>query len=384
MRKGLLYACTELGVYVSFDDGDSWQSLQLNMPTTSIRDLVVHGDDLVVATHGRSFWILDDATPLRQMNAQVSAADLWLFKPATAYRVRPGSDQGTPVPMDEPLAENPPDGAMVDFWLKDKAKGPVELEIFDTQGALVRRFSSDDTLPKSNPKDVPIAMEWVRDAAPLSAEAGMHRFVWDLRYALPKSVHRSLYGPAGVWTLPGNYTVKLTANGKSTSQPLTVKMDPRISTPEDALRREFVTASRVSVRLGEVAAAQARAEELQKAISARKTEGAGNAEVSAALAALARRVSEVDGAAGEEEFGFLALRLPGGEAATLHKAASALTGLLMIVDGANAAPTADAQRAAEQWEAAGAEVVARWKALEGDVAALNAVLKRAKLQPLLK
>jgi hypothetical protein len=354
------------------------------MHTTSIRDLVVHGDDLVVATHGRSFWILDDATPLRQMNAQVSAADLWLFKPATAYRVRPGSDQGTPVPMDEPLAENPPDGAMVDFWLKDKAKGPVELEIFDTEGVLVRRFSSDDLLPKTNPKDVPIGMEWVRDAAPLSAEPGMHRFVWDLRYALPKSVHRSLYGPAGIWTLPRNYTVKLTANGKSTSQPLTVKMDPRISTPEYALRREFLAASRVSVRLGEVAAAQARAEELQKAISARTTEGAGNAEVSAALATLARKVSEVDGAAGEEEFGFLALRLPGGEAATLHKAAAALTGLLMIVDGADAAPTADAQRAAEQWEAAGAEVLARWKALEGDVAAVNAVLKRAKLQPLLK
>ena len=384
VRKGLLYACTELGVHVSFDDGDTWQSLQLNMPTTSIRDLVVHGDDLVVATHGRSFWILDDATPLRQMNAQVSAADLWLFKPATAYRVRPGSDQGTPVPMDEPLAENPPDGAMVDFWLKDKAKGPLGLEIFDAEGALVRRFSSDDTLPKTNPKDVPIAMEWVRDAAPLSAEAGMHRFVWDLRYALPKSVHRSLYGPAGGWTLPGSYTVKLTANGESTSQPLTVKMDPRISTPEDALRREFVAASRISTRLGEVAAAQARAEELQKAISARKAEGAGNTEVSAALAALARKVSEVDGAAGEEEFGFLALRLPGGEAGTLHKAAAALTGLLMIVDGADAAPTADAQRAAEQWEAVGAEVLARWKALEGDVAAVNAALKRAKLQPLLK
>src|SRR4029077_9445007 len=242
LRKGLLYACTEKGVYVSFDDGDSWQSLQLNMPTTSIRDLVVHGDDLVVATHGRSFWILDDANPLRQVNAQISAADLWLFKPATAYRVRPGSDEGTPVPMDESLAENPLDGAVIDYWLKSKAKGPVELEICDAEGGIVRRFSSLDAPPNTNPKDVPIAMEWVHDPTPLPAEAGMHRFVWDLRYELPKSVHRSLYGPAGVWSLPGNYTVKLTVNGKSSSQQLVVKMDPQISNAEDGLRQEFVAA----------------------------------------------------------------------------------------------------------------------------------------------
>jgi photosystem II stability/assembly factor-like uncharacterized protein len=367
VRKGLLYACTEKGVYVSFNDGDSWQSLQLNMPTTSIRDLVVHDDDLVIATHGRSLWILDDATPLRQLSTQVSASDLWLFKPATAYRVRPGHDQGTPVPMDEPLAENPPDGAVVDYWLKEKAKGPVELEIFDAEGALVRRFSSADPPPRTNPKDVAVAMQWIHDAEPLSAEAGMHRFVWDLHYALPKSVHKSLYGPAGVWTLPGNYTVKLTAAGKSSSQPLTVKMDPRIGATEDALRREFVAASKISARLSEVAAAQRRADEVQKTIATRKTVARANAESAATIAELARRVSEVNGAAGEEEFGFLALRLPGKEPPTLHKVVAALTGLLMIVDGADSAPTADTQRAAEQWEASAAEVMARWKAIEGDL-----------------
>jgi photosystem II stability/assembly factor-like uncharacterized protein len=384
LRKGLLYACTEKGLYVSFNDGDSWQSLQLNMPTTSIRDLVVHGDDLVIATHGRSFWILDDASPLREMSAQVTAADLWLFKPAAAYRVRPGSDEGTPVPMDEPLAENPPDGAVVDYWLKEKAKGSVELEIFDTEGALVRRFSSDDVLPKTDPKNVPIAMEWVRPAVPLPAEAGMHRFVWDLRYAHPKVVRRSFYGPAGVWTLPGKYTVKLTANGKSSSQVLTVKMDPRIGTPDDALRREFVAASRVSALLGEVSATREWAEALQKELAARKAAASENAEVAAALAELARKVSEVNGVPGEEEFGFFAMRLPGGEPATLHKVAAALTGLLTIVDGADAAPTADAQRAAEAWEAAGADVLARWKVVEGDLAGVNAQLEKAKLQLLPK
>jgi hypothetical protein len=382
LRKGLLYACTELGVYISFNDGDSWQSLQLNMPAASIRDLVVHGDDLVVATHGRSFWILDDASPLRQMNAQVSAADLWLFKPAAAYRVRPGSDQGTPVPMDEALAQNPPDGAIVDYWLKEKARGPVELEIFEADGSLVRRFSSDDLLPKTNPANLPIAMEWVREAATLSAEAGTHRFIWDLHYGLPKSIHRSFYGPAGVWSLPGNYTAKLMANGKSSSQSLTIKMDPGISTTEDGLRQEFVAASRISARLGEVAAAQERAEDLQKQIAARKTQAGGNAEVSAALAELARKIDEVHGTPGEQEFGFFALRLPGGESTTLHKVATALTGLLMIVDGADAPPTADARMAAEKWEAAGADALGRWKAVEADLPAVNAVLEKAKLQPL--
>jgi hypothetical protein len=286
--------------------------------------------------------------------------------------------------MDEPLAENPPQGAVVDYWLKEKAKGPVELEIFDADGALVRRFSSDDLLPKTNPKDLPIAMEWVRPAAPLSAEAGMHRFVWDLHYVLPKGVRRSFYGPAGVWTLPGNYTVKLTASGKSSSQVLAVRMDPRIGTPEDALRREFVAASRVAARLGEVGAAREQAEELQKHIAARKAGASGNAEVAAMLAELARKVGEVNGVQGEEEFGFFALRLPGGELPTLHKVAAALAGLLMIVDGADAAPTTDARRAAEQWEAAGADVLARWKAVEADVVAVNAVLEKAKVQPLVK
>ena len=384
LRKGLLYACTEKGVYVSFDEGDSWQSLQLNMPTTSVRDLVVHGDDLVIATHGRSFWILDDAAPLREMGAQVSAADLWLFKPSTAYRVRSGSDQGTPVPLDEALAENPPDGAVIDYWLKQKAKGPVELEIFDSEGAVVRRFSSADLLPKADPNKVPIAMEWIRNEALLSAEAGMHRFVWDLHYAMPKGVRRSPYGPAGVWTLPGKYTVKLAANLKSTSQTLTVKMDPRISTGDDALRGEFVAASRVSARLGDVAAARERAEELQKEIAARATEARANAEVSAALAELGRKVGEVHGAPGEEEFGFFGLSLPDGEPATLHRATAALTGLLMIIDGADAAPTPDAQAAAEKWEAAGADALARWKAIEADVVAVNAALEKAKLKPLPK
>ena len=132
VRKGLLYACTEKGVFVSFDDGDHWQPLQMNLPTTSVRDLVIHGDDLVIATHGRSFWILDDIAPLRQITAEMAQSTSWLFQPATAYRVRPGTDQGTPVPFDEPHADNPPDGAVLDYYLKDTQSTPVQLEIFDS------------------------------------------------------------------------------------------------------------------------------------------------------------------------------------------------------------------------------------------------------------
>src|SRR2546427_491529 len=140
VRKGLIYACTEKGVYISFNDGGDWQPLQLNLPVTSVRDLVVHENDLVVATFGRSFWILDDMTPLRQLDARVAAADVWLFRPEAAIRMRASSDQGTPVPMDESLAANPPEGAVLDYFLKDKARSHIQLEIFDSEGKVARQF----------------------------------------------------------------------------------------------------------------------------------------------------------------------------------------------------------------------------------------------------
>jgi photosystem II stability/assembly factor-like uncharacterized protein len=381
-RKGLLYACTEMGVYVSFNDGDSWQSLQLNLPTVSIRDLVVHDDDLVIATFGRSFWILDDVTPLRQLNAQSVGADVWLFLPHTAIRVRPGGDQGTPVPLDEPLAENPPTGAILDYFLKQKSKAPVQLEIYDSGGALVRRFASNVPLSKTNPSEVPIAPAWIHDEALLSAEPGIHRFAWDLHYPLPKGLYRSFYGPAGPWTLPGNYIVKLTANGKSSSQPLVVKIDPRVSTPQEALAREYRAASRLSAALGEILAARQRAEELHKQIAVRAKESAGGgADLSASLADLGRKVGDLTGVEDREGFGVYELSLPA-PAPTLHQVSFALTGLLMIVESADAAPTADAQTAIEKWTNAGTETLARWKLVQADLASVNAALEKNKLQPL--
>ncbi len=382
-RKGMLYACTEKGVYVSFNDGDDWQSLQLNLPVTSVRDLVVHENDLVIATFGRSFWILDDMTPLRQLDSRVAGADAWLFRPQTAIRMRAESDQGTPVPMDEALAANPPEGAMLDYYLKEKASSPIQLEIFDAEGKLVRRFSSDDVSHKTNPNDVPIQIEWVRDPKPLLAVAGMHRFVWDLRYAPPKGVHRSFWGPAGPLAVPGNYTVKLTANGKSSTQPLTIKLDPRVKTLQETLARQFGLASKLAARLGEVSIASQQVGDLRKQIDARKKEAGGNTELLTALQGLVEKIEATVEPDSDADFGLFGLAPPGQEHEPIPRVVAALSGLLIIVDSSDLGPTADAASASAAWEEAAQETLARWAAFQkDDLASVNGLLEKAKLKPL--
>ena len=181
-RKGLLFAGTEREVYVSFDDGDHWQSLRLNMPATSMRDLIVKDDDLAVATHGRGFWILDDITPLRQLDAKVVAADAFLFKPQTAIRVRWNMNTDTPLPPDESNGQNPPEGAIINYYLKSAVSDPITLEIFDAAGKFVRRYSSADPVEKIDPYTTPVPAYWYRPPRVLSTAAGMHRFFWDMRY----------------------------------------------------------------------------------------------------------------------------------------------------------------------------------------------------------
>jgi hypothetical protein len=384
VRKGLLYACTEKGAYVSFNDGDDWQSLQLNLPVTSVRDLVVHENDLVVATFGRSFWVLDDVTPLRQLDASVAAADVWLFRPETAIRMRPGSDQGTPVPRDETLAANPPEGAVLDYFLRDKASTPIQLEVFDSEGKLVRRFASDDVLSKTNPNDVPIQVEWIRDPKPLLAEAGMHRFVWDLHYALPKGVRSSFWGPAGPLAVPGNYTVKLTANGKSSTQPLTIKLDPRVKTPQDALEQQFSLASKLAARLGEVSVAVQQVDDLRKQLDARMKEANGNTELLAALQGLEKKVEAAMEADSDAGFGLFGLAAPGKEHEPLPRVAAALTGLLIIADSSDLGPAADAATTSIGWEEAAQEALARWAAFQKeDLASVDTLLRKANLKPLI-
>src|SRR6185437_1255998 len=227
VRKGLLFAATETAVWVSFNDGEHWESLQLNLPHTSMRVLWVHDNDLVVATHGRSFWILDDIAPLRQINTETAEADVHLFQTAPAYRVRRDNNTDTPLPADEPAGENPPDGALLDYYLNAPASGAVTLEILDSHGKLVRRYSSTDR-PDRSPEELQkemIPAYWLKPFASLSTTAGMHRWVWDLRYAPPTTTqheypisaipYRTPRYPLGPLVLPGSYTVRLTADGKT-------------------------------------------------------------------------------------------------------------------------------------------------------------------------
>lgn len=236
VRRGMLFAGTERSVFVSFNDGDDWQSLQLNLPAVSMRDLAIHGDDLIVATHGRGFWVLDDITALRQINDAMANADAFLFKPADAINIPPGNEYGTPLPKDEPFAENPPSGAIIDYWLKSASAAPVIVEILDASGQTLRRYSSEDRIPPRNPDTLNVQAIWVPVPGPLPATAGMHRWIWDLR-ATPTAGGGGRGaggfggggGRGGAATLPpGSYTVKLTVFGKSYTQPLIVKPDPRL------------------------------------------------------------------------------------------------------------------------------------------------------------
>jgi photosystem II stability/assembly factor-like uncharacterized protein len=240
--RGLLFAGTEFGIYVSFDDGDHWQSLQLNLPVTSVRDLTIHGGDLVIATHGRSFWILDNITPLRQASEAVKAArGVWLFHPAPAIRIDNDTFVGTPLPPEEPTAENPPTGAVIDYFLKSPT-GSVKLEIFDAQHKLVRSFSSEDK-GRGKPAPLPVAERWFPKPETLGKSPGMHRFVWNLAWGSsggPNTDEEAEYrNPSGPKVIPGTYDVRLTVDGQSQNQSLEVLMDPRSPAPPKVLVRQF-------------------------------------------------------------------------------------------------------------------------------------------------
>jgi photosystem II stability/assembly factor-like uncharacterized protein len=237
-RKGLLFAGTEFGIYVSFDDGDHWQSLQLNLPATSVRDLVVHGGDLIIATHGRSFWILDNITALRQA-VDVRAGAAWLYRPATSVRIDNAGFMGTPLPPEEATAENPPNGAMIDYFLANPAQH-VKLEIFDSPHELVRSFSSDSSRKAQRPP-APIAERWFPKPQILEKTAGMHRFVWNLAWGieLPDSGEEEEYAaPRGPRAAPGDYEVRLTVDGKTFTQPLHISMDPRSTATRQDLAQQ--------------------------------------------------------------------------------------------------------------------------------------------------
>lgn len=258
VRRGLLFAATEIGVFVSFNDGEQWEPLQMNLPVTSVRDLVVHDNDLVVGTHGRSFWILDDIAPLRQVKEGTEIDQPLLFAPSKAIRWRFNRNTDTPLPPEEPAGENPPEGAVVDYILPQDS-GAVELEIHDAAGKLVRRYSSADKPPITEAelqKQLNVPIYWVRPFRALPASAGAHRFVWDLRYAPPPALNHqypiaAIYRntprvPLGSLVTPGRYTVILRAGRKTVSQPLVVTMDPRVKTSPADLTEQKLVSQRVA------------------------------------------------------------------------------------------------------------------------------------------
>jgi hypothetical protein len=247
-RKGLLYAGTETGVFTSFDDGAHWQRLQLNLPTSPIHDLVVKDDDLVVATHGRSFWVLDDLTPVRQVNAQSPQADVILYQPQTALRLH----YPTEFDRRQPVGDNPPPGAIIDYYFKTAPKDEVSLDILDTSGKVVRHLSSKEKKENEQPPEWPDRVEHPKT---IPVNEGMNRFAWDLRYDDPVQIPGAFYtgeGPKGPLALPGEYQVKLTIGGKSQTAPLHLAIDPRTKGSEAALQKQFTLSMQVNDRISQL------------------------------------------------------------------------------------------------------------------------------------
>jgi len=391
-KKGLLFAGTEHQVYVSFDDGARWQSLRLNMPASSIRDLIVKDDDLVVATHGRGFWILDDITPLRQAAEASAAGGAFLFEPQTAFRVRWNMNTDTPLPPDEPAGQNPPDGAVIDYMLKAPAKTPVTLEILDAAGRTIRRYSSDDPADFPTPETAAVPIHWYRPPQKLQTETGACRFTWDMRYQpLPGGGGRGLpiaavpYNtvptPNSIWAPPGTYTVKLTVDGKILTRPLTLKMDPRVKTQEAGLARQHELSIALYDGALEVQASAGQMRALRAQVKAlRDKAGTVGGPAAKALAEFDEKASSIEGAGmggGQRGPGGFA---PAGGPDTLSSAGGSLTSLISLLQGADAAPTKQAEAAVLERLRSLGELRERWTALKTrELADLNAILKAAGL-----
>jgi len=383
VRKGLLFAGTENSVWVSFDDGDHWQSLQLNLPHTSMRDLWIHDNDLIVATHGRSFWILDDIASLREAADSLAAADAHLFTPAPAYRVQRDTYTDTPLPPDEPMAANPPDGAIVDYYLSHAASAPVILEILDARGHLVRKFSSADKPPVTEDelRKQLIPFYWLRPFRAMSAEAGMHRWVWDLHYPAPESPRHdypiaAVPGdtprfPLGPTVLPGSYTARLTANGKSYTANFTVKMDPRVHISVAALEKKFQLEMHLASLLSQTSKAVMQAGSIREPLQKTSQQATGATRES--IQAFQNKLNAILGG----PTGFTA---PPSTEVTLSRVNAQIAGLYGQVWQADAEPTIAQSAAVAGIERDATDVIKRWDAFRtSDLPALNRALREANL-----
>jgi hypothetical protein len=391
-RKGLVYAGTETGVYVSFDGGDHWQSLQLNLPTTSIRDLNVHGSDLVVATYGRGLWILDDLSPLRQVSAEMTYGNAYLFKPSTALRVRWDNHPDTPLPADTPAGENPPEGAIVYYYLKSAAKA-IRMEIDDEHGDVVRYFSNTLPMLELRPKNVPDY--WFGPAEILPTRAGLNRFVWNLEWPHPDTLTYNFRGrhidyieytlpdhaiagktpvnqPPGPLAVPGHYEVVLTVDGKTYRQPLVVALDPRVRVAPGDLEAQLDLARSIDdwmntsyYSFNEVVALRASVAAIQKSLN-------GNTQAKAlsdALQTLDKALSEIQEGTNTAP-GFGAVNRDVTRFVTMIQSGDIRPARSVIE---NAAPSCVALK----------NDLARWRKINTEtLPALNKILAQSKLAPL--
>ncbi|MBI3404400.1 MAG: glycosyl hydrolase, partial [Acidobacteria bacterium] len=368
-KKGLLYAGTETGIYVSFDDGAHWQSLQLNLPTTPIHDLVVKDDDLVIATHGRSFWILDDLSPLRQMSAEIAKSDASLFKPETAWHIRHGGGAGAAF-----AGENPPDGAILYFYLKADQKDEVSLEILDKNDKVIRKYSSVEKQPQGRVRE-----RGGRGDNPdlLPNKAGLHRWVWNLRYQLPELVQGAIYdmGMApGPMAVPGKYSVRFNVAGKSYSQPLEVKLDPRVTTSQADLEKQLEHSIKVRDLLGTTHATVMAMRDMREQLTALKKRLAGD-ESSKGITSAADAIEKKMAPAEAE---LIEVRAKASQDMCNYptKLNSKLAYLTDIVESADHLPTQQVYEYTAEMETKMNAQIAIWKEIVSkDVAALNEQIK---------
>jgi hypothetical protein len=393
-QRGLLYASTDTQVWVSFDDGEHWQSLRLNMPAISVRDIEVKDDstclcaDLIAGTHGRGFWILGDLAPLRQeagVRAAQETGTPFLVKPQTAVRVRFGTNEPTPWPPELPAGENPLPGAILDYYLPADAAGSVALDIVNAAGRVVRSYSSDDSVLTPDPALDPAAYDrvcrqrptatdcglplyWPAPRVKLSARAGMHRFSWDLRYqpivaenvteagdvdatgAVPR---RSVHGAAAPWAPPGRYVVRLTVNGRTFTQPLTLRLDPRVRTPAAGLAQLAALSKEM---YDAAAAAHADYQQARALVAALDSLPGDDAAVFKA------QVESLAPAPRPRARGFFR-RGPAGPP-TLESVSNGLLAAAMAMQGADVTPTAAQVAACDRARAESLPVVARWTSLK--------------------
>jgi len=354
-KRGLLYAGTDRGVWVSFDDGDHWQSLQRNLPSAIVTDLLVHGDDLIVATQGRSIWLMDQLAPLRQLDSVVLREPVHLFTPGPALRLRGNQNKDTPLPREEPSGRNPPNGALIDYWLAADSKAPVVLRILDAKGVEVQTFSSADK-PLTLPAERYFEERWIGTPQTLSSRAGAHRFVWNLRAPRPLADaynyniaaidgDQARLVPEGLLVAPGRYTLVLTANGQEQRAPLDVVADPRVPVDAAALAKAFELSSTITAAMKHEAVANGEIQAVSKQLKALDSK---DTTITAAVQTFTGKLSPL--VEGEGMQAPLNLSAIGGE----------LTSLQADMEGSDAAPTApqravyadDAerlQRALQQW-----------------------------------